>query len=346
MTPQIKAEQLKELVARYYGLKVKKISVHKPHRLFFIEAEEQKFALKIFAQESRLQWQSSCLEQLAQRQTTGIVPFYTNVQGSPINKIEGETHVFGVLPFIPGKALHPTHYSHLRHCSSLLGHFHSKAQYFQARNKKLDRSNINRSEWLERLQQRLLMFSASLQTLKKQGGNKQEGGLLSFLSRFEDDVKEWAQWVVRYTPQAQLSQLEQEAQAKGQLVHLDVAAHNFMVTEENSYYILDYDLMQISPALMDVTQYIHRALLHYDWETDVVEELLLAYQQERQLSALERLLLPYLLVYPHDVFREWLGIWKNQVGYQVKGTIDLFQRLDQAWARRRKFVRACQAMVK
>lgn len=339
----INMEKLKESFDQQYGIEADQIKLLKANRLYIVKIQEQRYALKVFTQQAHLEWQSGCLEQLEHRNTAGIIPFLRNAQASFINQIEGSSYKFGLQPFVQGSALDPEIFPDLKNCIALLGHIHTQSQHIQGGRQILAPYSVWAEKWLNRY----VSFSESVQTLElTKEQKKYEDGLISLLLSFEREAVTWAEWFLNHLPGSSLLFLEREAQLKRQVVHLDVAAHNFLVSGLDSYYLLDYDLMQYSPVVLDVAQYIHRSLLHYHWSWDVVWELLSEYEKQHQLQQKERDLLPMLLAYPHDIFREWLGVWKQQAGFQVQGIMGLFQKIEASWQERRKFVRACQAMVK
>ncbi|GAA0354919.1 phosphotransferase [Bacillus horti] len=337
---RIKTEQLGNVIHEQFGITVDDVHTHKKNRLYIVHAAGQKYVIKLFSNVEDLKWQSKCIKQLEERQTKGIIPFHDNLQGTSVNKLN-DTTAFAMFPYVNGRALDFNIYEELRNGIGLLSHFHQKGQDIYGGKQR----TLSKSFAKERIKTRLDLFKESIQGLNR-GKKKSSLGLFSLLQRFEEDVTDWADWFFTHLPEYELLQLERQAQQNRQIVHFDLAPHNFLYAEEDSYYLLDYDLIQYSPVILDLSQYIHRSLLHYDWSIDVVHLLLTEYQKELKLSSEEVRLLPYFLLYPHDIIREWLGVWKQQSGFQVRNVIDLFQQLENTWDARRKFVRACQAMVK
>lgn len=83
------------------------------------------------------------------------------------------------------------------------------------------------------------------------------------------------------------------------ILHGDVAHHNFLRSEDEKLYLIDYDLISIGPRAFDMLQYANRILPFLEWRMDALAEVKYV---KRWLSNKAFL---YALLFPADIFREW-----------------------------------------
>lgn len=90
------------------------------------------------------------------------------------------------------------------------------------------------------------------------------------------------------------------------ILHGDVAHHNFIRSNENQLFLIDFDLISIGPELVDFLQYANRILPFLRWSMNDLFSLetLHSYYKEK--------LFLYALCYPSDIFREWNRIIREQ----------------------------------
>ncbi|MBS4217023.1 phosphotransferase [Bacillus sp. FJAT-49711] len=83
------------------------------------------------------------------------------------------------------------------------------------------------------------------------------------------------------------------------IIHGDVASHNF-IKSNGILYMIDFDLISIAPSHIDLLQFCNRILPLLDWDAERLFsfELLNNLKNERPFLA--------ALVYPTDIFREWI----------------------------------------
>ncbi|MBS4199796.1 phosphotransferase [Bacillus sp. FJAT-49732] len=84
------------------------------------------------------------------------------------------------------------------------------------------------------------------------------------------------------------------------IIHGDVASHNFIKNKNGVLYMIDFDLISIAPPHIDILQFCNRILPSLEWN----EERLFHFEKLRHLQHVR----PFLaaLVYPTDIFREWI----------------------------------------
>lgn|GEM_PF-4042162 len=339
----IDPEKLKLIFQQNYMYHNAEIIPLKNNHVFLVKEalEHEQFVIKIYEEEKMLHWQDRFIEQMSERETKGLIPFIKNKYQTSINKLPDNDYVFGVMPYIPGEAINPQNWKEVVDCLRLLAHFHAqgsgiygKQQVIPFRSKLLDK-------WTNRLQ----LFIRSLQpypeakTLETGEDNINIQDLI--LSRSKEYIH-WAEWTLVHFPTSYILYLEEQAQWERQIAHLDVAPHNFLTIYGQYYYLFDYDLADYSPPLFDLIQFINRILNEYEWDYDQMLEMINVYDKYRQLQTMEKKIIPILLVYPNDLFREWLGLWRNQGGFHSEKVYQYFKSLDSNWSRRQLFVEKCK----
>lgn len=334
------ASLLIKLFEEQYLMQVTKLTNMKNDHVFLVETEREKYVLKTYEDEEILRWQEKFTEQVIERGTKGMIPFIKNIRNTSINRIPSHQKVFGIMPFIPGEIIDPSNWKQVKDCIKLLAHFHLKSGGIYGKKQVIP----FRSQLLEKWNQRLQLFVRSLQPFHKaheHTGVESMGGIRQAMARYYEEAIHWAKWTLTHVPKAYLLFLEEQAQWERQMAHLDVAPHNFLTMKGQYYYLLDYDLADYAPPLLDVVQFINRVSNEFEWSFDTVQELIYTYSSIYSLHPMEKKIIPLLLVYPNDLFREWLGLWKNHGGFHPERVRNYMLSLDQNWEKRRKFVQTC-----
>ncbi|MCR2820525.1 aminoglycoside phosphotransferase family protein [Lederbergia panacisoli] len=96
------------------------------------------------------------------------------------------------------------------------------------------------------------------------------------------------------------------------IIHGDVASHNFIKSKDGILCMIDFDLISIAPSHIDLLQFCNRILPSLDWDAD----RLFSYKLLNNLKSVR----PFLaaLVYPTDIFREWIFFSTSDVEQQSK----------------------------
>ncbi|MBO0994069.1 phosphotransferase [Bacillus sp. SD088] len=89
------------------------------------------------------------------------------------------------------------------------------------------------------------------------------------------------------------------------IIHGDVASHNFIRDKKNRLWLIDFDLIALAPAHIDYLQLSNRILPHLNWEL----ERLISFQPIQPFQTKAAFITA--LVYPTDIFREWLHFTRS-----------------------------------
>lgn len=333
-------DRLKDSFEQQYGGKVRQNNYLKRNNVLLFETEQGPFVLKIYREDTSIRWQEKFMDQMMEKDAKGIVPYLKNSNYKSVTQVPNTSIIYGVMPYIPGVAIDPQQYKQVKNGLKLLSHFHKCGLGIYGKHQIIPfQSNLYR-KWKERLD----MFEHSIKVVQQR--DKRQDGLYKLVGPYADEAIEWARCALNLFPQAYMLYLEEQAQWERQIAHLDVAPHNFLMIDNNHYYLIDYDLVDYSPPLIDVVQFINRILYHYDWSLELAYQLLEEYRVIYPLPLMQLKIFPILLIYPNDLFREWLGVWKNKEGYHPTKVYQYFKEMEKTWNRRRKFVQDCLAMIK
>lgn len=314
--------------------KVKDVQSLKANNIFLVTTHNDRFIIKKYKDKHDLQWQNKCIKQLLDNNMKGIVPFINNQWDTCVNKLED--NYFAVMPYIPGESLNPSNITQTKQCLNLLHSLHSKGVGIYGKQQIIPFE----SKTYNKLKERYDAFNESLQMIQSESSLTGVTQMIKYLSY---DAKKWADYALNYFPKAYALYLEEQAQWERQIAHLDVAPHNFIILENQFFYLIDYDLMDYAPPLLDFIQLISRTLPYYYWSFELVNHFL---DELRIKDVRQRQYVYASLIYPADLFREWLGIWKRHSGYHPQKVFQYVQFLHKNWERRRRFVYQCLAMLK
>jgi Ser/Thr protein kinase RdoA (MazF antagonist) len=323
---------------RAYNQPVKQMEELKSGRIYLLQTNTDRFVLKCYSDEEQVRWQEKCLQHLLDKNTKGIVPYVLNRYRDYVNAYEDEWYV--VMPWIPGRNLNPNDPVQVEDGIKLLAHFHRQATGVYGKQPIIPFRSHVQQQWQDRLQQ----FEQSLTEVTPQ--RAEEYGLLYFMDQIGEEAAEWGRTVLESLSEAYLLFLEEQAQGERRVAHRDVAPHNFLELDERRYYLLDYDLLDYSPPVYDVLQYTNRMLPYYKWSFDFAFRLFDQYRRNHPYGIVQAHTFALFLIYPQDIYREWLGVYKHKAGYHPRRAFLYFQALTRSWPERKLFVRQCMSMLK
>lgn len=340
MLKQLDLDTLKDSFEHQYGGKVGQINHLKRNNVLLLETDRGPFVLKIYGEEASIRWQDKFLGQMVEKNAKGIVPYLKNSNFQCSTHVPNTSIFYGVMPYIPGVAIDPQQYKQVKDGLKLLSHFHKYGLGIYGKHQIIPFQSNLYKKWKERLE----LFEHSIKVLKE--GDTRKDGLYNIVGPFAEEAIEWAHYSLNLFPHAYMLYLEEQAQWERQIAHLDVAPHNFLVIDNSHYYLIDYDLVDYAPPLIDIVQFINRTLYHYDWSLELAYQLLEEYRVIYPLPLMQIKIFPILLMYPNDLFREWLGVWKHKEGYHPAKVYHYFEEMEKTWNQRRVFVQDCLAVIK
>lgn len=162
----------------------------------------------------------------------------------------------------------------------LLSKFHAVTASVEKRYRTLLHQNSIQEKWTERMNLFIKNFSPIRQYLNDQ---------------YIQELLDWSQWSLEG-----IKENESLFSKKPHVIlHGDVAHHNFLRDRAGVLHLIDFDLISIGPACLDILQYANRILPYIDWS---LEGLRHYPQIEKYLK--EKAFL-YALAFPTDILREW-----------------------------------------
>lgn len=296
------------------GLNIKKIAAINRHVFHVQTAHNKEIILKAHQNKMSVHQQWLFFEEMKDR-FSHIVPFIPFPNGN--QTIKHKHLEWTISPYIPGSGLNYKREGDRTSVLQAVKRFHKNAVqiHLPLFNKK--------ALIIERWNRQLNTFKKTNHLFAKH----------SFEKLYMDIV----QLTERYLSRASRmpwSTLEIQAVKAGTWVHGDVASHNFI--RHGQLYLIDFDLLRCAPQIYDLIQLGQRFLPKIDWDLDH----LLTYDMVAQ-HHLNKWLLGILI--PTDVIREWLHF----LSQKPEGSIPLYlQKMEKAWARRKKFSSAAESMLK
>lgn len=150
-----------------------------------------------------------------------------------------------------------------------------------------------------------------------------------------DEFFDWADWSLNGI------ESEKEYFRKGPkvILHGDVANHNFLRSNNNDLYLIDFDLISIGNPCSDYLQYSNRILPYLNWSFEELSkyELLQPYLKDKAFL--------YALAFPSDIFREWNRVIREK---SYNNPLKVRQVLDLTvgqFKERQKFFQEIQAII-
>ncbi|WP_202080200.1 hypothetical protein [Caldalkalibacillus salinus] len=323
--------KLLELLEQAYHLTTMNIKAVKLGRVYEIRAlgSEQTYIVKFFPSEENLLWQAKCLEHFLQRGMTGIVPFIPNENEAyctPFNQ-----QFIAVAPKVEGRPVNPAQMDEVMDGIELLADFHKQAKVTPVSPIAPKMSSLE-NQWVHRVTQANKFLES----------NEGRDGFVKDLIPYVEEALAWGTWVLQCVPSHNLRGVEAEASRKGQVAHLDVLTPNLLVQRHRHYYLIDYDRMANATELLDIAQYMTSILDHYGWCKDIADAFVSRYMSINPLSVNQLIILQLMLCFPHDIFREWKGLWNTHVTFHPQQLVEQSQQLYQNWEKRRLFVHQYQ----
>lgn len=99
------------------------------------------------------------------------------------------------------------------------------------------------------------------------------------------------------------SKISLESQARGEFCHHDMANHNFLRTDEDKIYMIDFDYCIMDTRLHDVASIVIRNMRHGVWDLKKAYFILNEYSKYYALSDEDLGVIKAFMVYPQDYWQ-------------------------------------------
>lgn len=296
-------QQFKEPIVKMVPIRE---SVH------FIHTDKNAYVIKGYRKYKKLRLQETFTATLRQEGFEKTYLFLTDMFKEP-PFFDGE--FFGCMEYIQPNRRDFTYHSHSNRKEGLelLNKFHSITVSFVNRYKTLIPSSDIQTKWMDRLKRFKKNYSQIRQYLNQ---------------KYIEELVDWSNWSLKGIHENESFFFEKPHV----VLHGDVAHHNFLRDRTGNLNLIDFDLIGIGPASLDVLQYANRILPFIDWSLDGLKQYpqIAVYLKEKAFL--------YALAFPTDILREWNRLLRdnkqlNPRHYQ--NVLDL--TLDQFYLRRKFF---------
>lgn len=258
---------------RKAGMELRKLSSIRDN-VWIAHTNAGKFLLKGFNSSRKLNSQKKLTMQL---HANGFTRTYRFIE--ELEPFVYDEYVFAWIEFLPSyrKKFSFSSRSSRQEGLFLLEDFHETTRKFYKT------IPVKRFDQLDKWNERFEEFEENVNVVKK------------YVSR--DVIQTWLKWGKRSL--RGLQRHENELYKEPLCVaHGDVAHHNFFYKDDGTLYLIDFDLISISPPLIDYLQYSNRIMPDISSSSE-----LWSYEQLRKYKNNRAFL--YALLFPTDIFREW-----------------------------------------
>lgn len=254
--------------------------------VYLVKTVNNKYVVKGYSKYKKLRLQETFTATLRQEGFPKTYQFFPDLVKEPLY-FEGQ--YFGCMEY-----LEPNHerfsfdsYQNRMEGLKLLEEFHQATASFASRYKTvIPQSNLP-AKWEDRLY-----------TFQK------HASLIGYFvnKKVIDEMLDWAAWSLNGMKKNE----HYFTKEPFVILHGDVAHHNFLRDRFGTLHLIDFDLISIGPASIDLLQYANRILPDLDWSLKALSEHrpFKKYLQERTFL--------YALAFPTDIFREWNRIIRER----------------------------------
>ncbi|WP_310176688.1 phosphotransferase [Neobacillus niacini] len=287
-------------------------------KVYYVKTKKNSYIIKGYRSNKRLKLQETFTTTL---KNEGFSKTYLFVQ--PVKEtLFFEGIHYGVIEYIePHKTAFSYHSKeNIVKGLKLLEEFHKVTATFETRYRTL----ISKGDQIGKWQERSAIFVNNLPVLEY------------FLNpSYLTEMLEWAKWSLDgITENSAFFEKEPFV-----ILHGDVAHHNFLRDASGDLHLIDFDLIQIGPKVLDYLQYANRILPYLDWSLERFSEF------EPMKKFLKEKAFIYALAYPSDIFREWNRIIRENSQTRPSKTKYVMELTVNQFHLRRKFFNQLKKMV-
>jgi CotS family spore coat protein len=292
---------MKKLIEELYGLKISEIKPQGP--VWKINSQKGYLALKRMHCDSlKIKWLCSCLEALRKKglcednpeHHAAVAPIIINKKGLPFFEYDNKNYI--LTPWYTGKIPNFNSGEDLRKVALLYGKLHRHSTLIKQPgsnlkqlSKPLNQVILEKLNYLKETQKQLLNNSANL--------NRIDRAILKWSYFFIDRAEVCWDYIHNNIDRTWYN----ETSSQG-FCHQDPAPGNIIVYK-NKWILIDFELASNEYFITELSTLMRRALQFNDWNPQIYELILAAYQTERQLNLQEIKLLIALLAFPHPFWR-------------------------------------------
>lgn len=300
-----------------FSFKIRNITPVK-NRVFKIFSPEKVFVLKGFHSYHRLKLQESFSRSLKKegfKHTYSFLKFEEDV-------LFFEGIYYGCLEYIV-PAIPPFSYKSERdrlEGLELLEQYHlTSSRLVQRYNTLLTRLNILK-KWRERTAKFMENISINKFFIQKE---------------MIEEILHWADWSLKGM-EKEIPLMEKKVDV---ILHGDVAHHNFLRSQDERLYLIDYDLISVGQPVWDYLQYANRILPHLDWSLNELGKL-------NMLSGfLDEDVFIFALAFPTDIFREWNRAIRERYMTKAEKLRPVLDLTVNQFSERQRFFRELQTVI-
>jgi CotS family spore coat protein len=316
---------LPSIIEQMYMCRVMRI---RPKRtVWMCETDKGHWTLKGYETFDKAAWVTQLSGLLHARGFHDVVRYVNTIQEVPVFKWNGK--YMTAMEKIPGREGRYFHRHDIIHSLQTLARFHSYSKGIsEGPAPRLDEVPLL-AKWKKRRDQ----FEEIVRGLQVTPQKNRLGKLI--LSASSSILNE-ADYTLQVAGASSLTWEYQLALMRQQIVHKDLASHNFIIGTARKA-IIDLDTAAYDTPLVDIVQLISRALVQQGWDANLFYSAIEAYREIQPLTDSQVALIYLLLRFPDNFMREVNGLFERRKYFyssRVESYISLIMR---HWDNRQRF---------
>jgi CotS family spore coat protein len=282
-------DELFKIIKREYGINGNRLQPF--HSVWKLTSPQGMFILKkMSCSAGRIAWVHRQLQQLIKADFPGVTPFCLTADGAPT--IRWKKILFALTPWQPGNNPSFTNLNQIPQTAQFFGELHQAAKQC-APLRECPAQNP-----LQSLEERTVFLKRTLHKLAAEPtGNRIDRAILKWGQHFlaQADLS-----IARLTT-LNYGSWSRTTPEKG-FCHNDPAPGNLLINN-NQWRLIDFELSDAGLFCAELALLLHRILLANQWDFQIWESSLAAYNLARPLSQNETDFLPALLCFPRAFWR-------------------------------------------
>lgn len=287
--------------------------------VYFIQTDRNLYIIKGYSKFKKLRLQETFTATLRQEGFDTTYLYLPDLFKEPAF-FEGE--YFGCMEYLQPHSKEFTYHLHSNRKEGLelLSKFHSVTSSCVKRYKTLLPYNDIQAKWLERQR----VFTKNISQIRHYLNEK-----------YINELLDWSNWALKGINENEGYFLKKPHV----ILHGDVAHHNFLRDTDGQLNLIDFDLIGIGPACLDILQYANRILPFIDWSLEELKGYpqIAKYLQEKPFL--------YALAYPTDILREWNRIMREYKHPKQRHYLQVIEITLEQFDLRRKFFKELKREV-
>ncbi|HZW82433.1 MAG TPA: CotS family spore coat protein [Candidatus Deferrimicrobium sp.] len=282
-----------QIFASYYGLQV--FSAHKVRDAWRVQTSSgPKCFKRVKSSLDKVLFTAAALEYLINNGFSATVPFLKTLQNS--YAIELPEGVFYATEWLPGREGDFSNLEDIQTAAKVLARIHIASRGF------VPPEGCKKKESWGEIPNAWQKYALQLTEFRELANAKPNDHFNQLYLSFVDSYQKRVDLALNILNSCDYFGLVESAKKQGSLCHRDYTYHNFLVDDQGTLNVIDFDYCTQDIRAYDVGRFIRKVAKHHKYNTIPVKLLLDAYQSEHPLDRDE---LIFVLAFVHFPQRFW-----------------------------------------